>query len=215
MGDHNTIILSNSSYMEVPICENASLKADKKGIYYYKDSKDDINITGSSALSTDSGVNEMKKLKNGIVTGSEKINDGDVVVYLKDGIYSVFIKNTQYNDSLILQSTNKNLLIECWKTVNYHDPTKKPKFENASGSSGSGSGKVISAVEKTEKAVQSSASSKPTVSSSGSSSTSSSNWGYDFGSSSSGSSSKKSSSGGSVSKGSISGGSSSSDRFSF
>lgn len=207
MTEHNTIVLSNSSYMDVPVADNATLKADKKGIYYYKDNLDDLNITGCSNLSASSAGDEMSKLKNTIAVGSEKLNEDNAVIYVKDGIYSIFVKNTQYNDTLLMQSTNKNLLLQCLRTVKYHDPTEQPKFDNASSSSGSG--KIVRADVKTQKAVQSSAP-KATTSSSSSSSTSSSNWGYNFGSSSKSSSSGKSGGGGS-----ISGGVKSSDVFDF
>ena len=206
--EHTTIVLSKSAYMEVPKFKNATSKADKKGIFYYKDKKDDINITSCSNLSTSSGADEMKKLKNTVATGSKKLLEDNVVVYEKEGVYSVFVKNTEYNDTLLIQSSDKNLLLQCWNSVKYHDPTQKIKFDNGTGSSDSSS--VVSAVEKTESAVQSSTQSRAsTTSSSSYDSYSSSNWGYDF-SSGSGSSGG---SGDSVSKGSISGGLSSNDRF--
>lgn len=149
MSEHSTIILSKSAYMEVPVNPNATSKADKKGIFYYKDNDGDINITSCSNLSADSSSKSMKKLKDSIATGSKKITEDNIVIYEKDGVYSVFVKNTEYNDTLLIQSSDKNLLIECWNTVKYHDPTDKIKFDN-----GTDSGSVVNAVEKTESAVQ-------------------------------------------------------------
>lgn len=149
--EHNTLILSKSAYMEVPKYPNATSKADKDGIFYYKDKSDDINITSSSNLSASSSAKEMKKLKNSVATGSKKLKEGDVVIYEKNGTYSVFVKNTQYNDTLLIQSSNKDLLLQCWYTVKYHDPTDKIKFNDTNDSS---SGSVINAVEKTESAVK-------------------------------------------------------------
>ena len=189
--DHTTIVLSKSAYMEVPKNKNATSKADKKGVFYYKDKNSDINITSCSNLSTSSGAKEMKKLKNDVATGAKKLKEDKVVVYEKDGIYSVFVKNTEYNDTLLIQSADKNLLLQCWQTVKYHDPTQKIDFGNDTGSSDSGS--VVSAVEKTESAVQSSSQTQSTASSSSSSSDSSSSWGYEWRSSGSGGSSSSSS----------------------
>lgn len=203
--EHTTIVLSKSAYMEVPKNLNATSKADKKGIFYYKDKKDDINVTSCSNLSASSSSKEMKKLKNSIATGAKKEKGDGVVIYEKDGIYSVFVKNTQYNDTLLIQSSDKNLLLQCWNTVKYHDPTDKIKFNDTTSSS-SGSGSVVSAVEKTESAVKSSysSSSSSSTSSSTSYSSGSGSGGYsDFGFSSSSSSS---SSGSSKSSGSSGGG---------
>ena len=209
-GEQTTIVLSKSAYMEVPKDSNATSKADKKGIFYYKDKDDDINITSCSNLSASSSVKEMKKLKNSVSTGAKKMVENDVVVYEKDGVYSVFAKNTQYTDTLLIQASDKNLLLACWNSVKYHDPTDKIKFNGTSSDKGSGS--VVNAVEQTQTAVQSSVSSSSSGSS-GSSSTSSSSadssydysgsgsggysdFGFDTGSSGSSSSSGGSSGGG-------------------
>jgi hypothetical protein len=173
--EHTTIVLSKSSYMEVPKDSNATSKADKKGIFYYVDENDDINITSCSNLSASSSVKEMQKLKNAIATGAKKVKDGDVVVYEKDGVYSVFVKNTQYNDTLLIQSTDKNLLLQCWNSVKYHDPTDKIKFNDTTTG---GSGSVVNAVEKTESAVETSSSSSGSSGSSSYTSTESSSSDY-------------------------------------
>lgn len=161
--EQTTIVLSKSAYMEVPKEANATSKADKKGIFYYTDKKDDLNITSCSNLSASSSTKEMKQLKKSIATGSKKIKENDVVIYEKNGTYSVFVKNTQYNDTLLIQSSDKNLLLQCWNSVKYHDPTTKIKFNDTSTS---GSESVISAVEQTETAVQSSYSESSSSSSS-------------------------------------------------
>lgn len=198
--DHSTIVLSKSAYMEVPKNPKATNKADKKGIFYYNDDKDDINITSCSNLSADSSSKELKKLKDSIATGSKKIKEDNVVIYEKNGTYSVFIKNTEYNDTLLIQSSNKDLLLQCWNTVKYHDPTHKIKFNDTDDSSGSGS--VVNAVEKTESAVEKSTSTSTSSSSSSSSTAGTGSGGYsDFGfggssSKSSGSSKASGSSGG-------------------
>ncbi len=166
--DHSTIVLSKSAYMEVPKDPNATTKADKKGIFYYKDTKEDINITSCSSLSASSSEKEMKKLKNNITTGSKKLKEDNFVVYEKDGIYSVFVKNTEYNDTLLIQSTDLNLLLQCRESVKYHDPTTKIKFNDTSESSGSGT--VVDAVQQTERAVEKTTTSTSTSSSSSSSS---------------------------------------------
>lgn len=215
IAQHKTIVLSKSAYMEVPDNPNATDKVDKKGIFYYKDNDDDINITSCSNLSTSSSAKELKKLKNTVATGSKKLKEDNVVIYEKDGVYSVFVKNTEYNDTLLIQSSNKNLLLQCWNTVKYHDPTQKIKFDNDTSSSDSGS--VINAAEKTETVVKQSAPSTTSTSSSSSSSSSSSDssWGYEWRSSSSSSQSSSGSSGSSRSSGSVGGSASSSDLFDY
>lgn len=198
--EHTTLVLSKSAYMEVPDSPNATDKVDKKGIFYYKVNKEDLNITSCSNLSASSSEKEMKNLKDSIATGAKKSTEDGVVIYEKNGTYSIFVRNTEYNDTLLIQSNDKNLLLECWDTVQYHDPTTKIKFDNTTsgGSSSSGSNKVVSAVEKTQSTVQKSTSTSSSSSSSAPS-TSASSWGYDWSSSSSGSSSRSSSAGGSAS----------------
>ncbi len=185
MDNNTTFLLSKSAYMVIPDDENTSKDADKKGVFYYKDNKDNLNITICSNLSTSDGAKVLKSLKNNISTGAKKIIEGNAIIYEKDGIYSIFVKNTQYNDTIILQSADKNLLLACWKTVKYHDPAVEIKV-NDTGSSGSSG--VVSAVEQTENAVQSNYASSTSSSTSSSSSSSSSDsyyetFGYSTGSS--------------------------------
>lgn len=176
--EHTTIVLSKSAYMEVPKYANATSKADKKGIFYYKDKNDDINITSCSNLSASSSVKEMKKLKNSIATGAKKEVQDKVVVYEKNGLYSIFVKNTQYNDTLLIQSTNKNLLMKCWQTVKYHDPTDKIKFNGTSGPGGT----LVNAVEQTQSAVETTTSSTPSDSGTSTTSSEESSYSSDLGS---------------------------------
>lgn len=191
--NQKTILLSKSAYMQVPDTKNVSDNVNKKGVHYYKNKHDDINITSCSNLSDSSSSDEIKKLKDDVVTGSKKSTEDNVVIYEKNGTYSIFVKNTQYNDTLFIQSSNKNLLLQCWESVKYHDPAQKIEI-NDTGSSGS----VINVVEKTQDAVASSTqSSSSSSSSSQESSSSASSWGYDW--SSGGSSGRSSSAGGSAS----------------
>lgn len=154
-----TIVLSKSSYMKVPDVPNATAKADKKGIFYYNDADDNLNITSSSNLSASSSVKEMKKLKNSVVTGSKKIKEDNVVIYEKNGTYSIFVENTQYNDSLLIQSSDKNIAFSCWESIKYHDPSDNFKIDNTT-SNDTGSVKVVDAVEQTQSAVETSSSSQ-------------------------------------------------------
>ena len=78
------------------------------------------------------------------------------------------VKNTEYNDTLLIQSTDLNLLLQCRESVKYHDPTTKIKFNDTSESSGSGT--VVDAVQQTERAVEKTTTSTSTSSSSSSSS---------------------------------------------
>ncbi len=146
-----TIVLSKSAYMKVPDDPNSTSKADDDGIFYYKDAKDDLNITSSSNLSASSSSKEMKNLKNSVVTGSKKIKEDNVVVYEKNGTYSIFVKNTQYNDTLLIQSHDKNVVLSCWASIKYHNPSDKFKIDNTTSDS---SGKVVDAIEQTQNAVE-------------------------------------------------------------
>ena len=111
------------------------------------------------------------------------------------------LKNTQYNDTLLIQSSNKDLLLQCSQSVQFHDPAQKVEIKNDDGTP---STDVIDVVQKTESVVSSSSSDSGTSSSEVS--TSASDWGYDW-------SSGGSSSGGGSSR--AGGSASSSSRFDF
>lgn len=196
-----TILLSKSAYMEVPDTKNVSDEVKKNGVHYYKNDKDDINITSCSNLSASSSSKELKKLKENVTTGAKKSTENGVVIYEKNGTYSIFVKNTQYNDTLLIQSSNKDLLLQCSQSVQFHDPAQKVEIKNDDGTT---STDVIDVVQKTESVVSSSSSDSGTSSSEVS--TSASDWGYDW-------SSGGSSSGGGSSR--AGGSASSSSRFDF
>ena len=191
--------LSKSAYMEIPDNPDATLNTDKKGVSHYTDEKDDINITVASNLSLSSSKKEMKKLKDSVATGSKKTKEDNVVIYEKNGTYSVFVKNTQYDDTVLIQSSNKNLLLQCFNSIKFHSPTDSLKFNDTgkgSGGSGSSSSKVVDIAQQTQSTVKKTTSSSSSSSSSKSSSSSSSGYGdsySDFVSSSSSSKSSKSS----------------------
>ncbi len=191
-----TILLSKSAYMEVPDTENVSDDVKKNGVHYYKNDKDDINITSCSNLSASSSTKELKKLKDNVSTGAKKSTENGVVIYEKNGTYSIFVKNTQYNDTLLIQSSNKDLLLLCSQSVQFHDPAQKVEIKNSDGSSD-----VIDVAQKTESVVTTSSSDSSSSSSSSSSdvSTSASDWGYDWSSSGSSSGGGDSIAGGSAS----------------
>ena len=194
----SSIILSKSAYIKVPDDVNASHHVDKKGVVYY-DAKD-VNVTVCSNLSKSSGVSKLIKIKNSIETGSKKLKLNDAAVYLKDGIYSAFIKNSEYNDAILIQSPSKNILLQCLESVSFHDPSVKVDINDTNNSSNSDSGNVIDVIEETETAVGTSHSSSSS-SSSQSTSHEDSYTDYYYGSSSSSSRSSGSSSGGSSSGG--------------
>ena len=194
--------LSKSAYMEIPDNPNATLKTDKKGVSHYSDDLDGLNITIASNLSLSSSDKEMKKLKDSVATGSKKTNEDNIVVYEKNGTYSAFIKNTQYNDTVLIQAKSKALLLQCWKSIKFHSPTDSFKFNDTGSSSGSGSSSnVVDVAQQTQSTVQKSTSTS--TSSSSSSSSSSSGYGNSYSDfvSSSRSSSKSSGSGGGSSYG--------------
>ena len=190
--------LSKSAYMEIPDNPNATLETDKNGVSRYSDEKDDINITVASNLSLSSSKNEMDKIKDSVATGSKKIVEDNVVIYEKNGTYSVFVKNTQKNDTVLIQSSNKNLLLQCFNSIKFHSPTDSLKFNDTGSSKGSdtSSSKVVDIAQQTQSTVE-----KSTSSASSSSSVSSSSSGSSYGDSYSDyvSSSRGSGSGGSSS----------------
>lgn len=198
--NQTTIVLSKSAYMNVPIEDNATSNADKDGIFHYVDNENGINITScNSNISKKSSISKMNKLKNSTESNSKKIKEDNVIIYEKNGTYSIFVKNLEYNNTVILQSANKNLLMACWDSLKFHNPTDKFKFDNTTTSN------VVNAVEQTQSVVgdvsQSDSSSSSTSDSSESSSdsyystdssytTSGDNWVYGgYGSSSEGGSS--------------------------
>ena len=208
---YNTILLSKSAYMEVPAVPDAKSngKADKDGIFHYVDRENGINVTScNSNISKKSSVAKMNKMKNESESNATKIIEDGVVVYEKNGTYMIFVKNIQYNNTVMLQSFDKDLLMACWQSLKFHDPTDNFKISNKSSSSSSSSSVVVDAVEETQSVVgdvSSQSTSSDTSSSSSSSAsysetdtsytTSGDSWSYGgYGSSSGASSSSASSS---------------------
>lgn len=148
--EHSTMELSESSYMKVPVDPSAVSKADEDGVFYYFDKNNGINITSCTNLTSDDGVKTLNNLKNDVEVGSKKITEGNAVIYAKNGVYSIFVKNTKYNGSVLIQSTDKNLLLKCWDSLKFHSPTDSLKIED------SGSKSVVNATKTTENAVSSS-----------------------------------------------------------
>lgn len=145
--NQTTLVLSKSAYMNVPIAQNASSKADNDGIFHYIDAENGINVTScNSNISKNTSISKMNKLKNSIESSAKKVITDGVVLYEKNGTYSIFVKNLQYNNTIMLQSLNKNLLILCWKTLKFHDPTDNFKFDNTTST-------VVDAVEQTQSVV--------------------------------------------------------------
>lgn len=202
--EKTTLVLSDSAYMKVPVSSSATSKADKNGIFYYVDKEHGLNVTTyNSNVSKSAGLKTMNNLKNQIETGSRKIDDDKVVIYEKDGVYSIFIKNTNSNDTILLQSTDKKTLLECWESIKYHDPSDSLKFEDSSN--------VVNVTEETQTAIaqySSSSSSSSSDYSSSSDSGSSDSSSYNSPSAYDSSSSSSSYSGGSGSAYGSSGGSS-------
>ena len=169
--------LSKSAYMEIPDNPDATLNTDKKGVSHYSDNKDDLNITVASNLSLSSSKKEMNKLKDSVATGSKKTVEDNVVIYEKNGTYSIFVKNTQYGDTVLIQSSNKNLLLQCYNSIKFHSPTDSLKFNDTGSSKGSGNpSKVVDIAQQTQTTVK-----KTTTSSSSSVSSSKSSSGSSYG----------------------------------
>lgn len=195
--EHSTLVLSKSAYMESPVAENISGKPDKDGVYFYVDKENGVNVTSCSNISISNSSKTMNKLKEAIEKDAKKSYENDVVVYEKDGVYSIYVRNVEYNDTIIIQSLSKDLLLACWDTLKFHDPSDSLKFDDSNSTN------VVNAVEQTEQVVESatasaqSSSESASTQSSSSDYSSSSDWGYDWGYSDSGSGS----SGGSSSAG--------------
>ena len=195
--EHTTLVLSKSAYMETPVAENISGKPDKDGVYYYVDKENGVNVTSCSNISIANSSNTMKKLKDEVESDSKKTYENGVAVYEKEGIFSIFVKNIAYNDTILIQSLSKDMLLACWNTLKFHDPSDSLKFDNTTAG-----GNVVNAVEQTQNAVESSITSSDSSESSSASTSSSSDyssssdWGYDWSGSSSSSSSSSDSVGG-------------------
>ena len=160
-----TIILSDSAYMEVPESPNATSKADKNGVFYYIDEKNGLNVTScNSNITKKSAVQNVKKSFTDLESSSNKLVENNMVIYEKDGVYSVLVENDQYNDTILIQSTNKKLLVSCLNSINYHNPTDSFKVDDSKD--------VVNATQETQTAVQQASSSSDYGSSSTSSSSS-------------------------------------------
>ena len=181
--DHTTLVLSKSAYMESPVAKNISGEPDSDGVFFYVDRDNDVNVTSCSNISKSNSTKTIDKIKKELQTKSKKTYEGDVAVYEKDGIYSIFVKNVEYNDTVLIQSADKDMLMACWATLKFHDPSESLKFNNTTN------GVVINAAEQTEEVVQASTPSETTSTSAETSTaveettdySSSSDWGYDWG----------------------------------
>lgn len=164
--EHSALVLTESSYIEVPVDANAVSTADTEGVFYYIDKNNGINVTCCNPnISTTKGISVVDNLKNQIAVGSKMIIEDNAVIYAKNGIYSIFVKNSKYNDTVLIQSTNKNLLLQCWQSLKFHSPTDSLKIEDT------GSTTVINGTQ-TTKNVVSKSSTYTSASSSGSTSSS-------------------------------------------
>ena len=198
----STLLLGDRAAIEAPETTNYTQDSDKDGIFTYVDTVNEINITCCSNSSTDDGFKKMKSLKNSIEVGAKNINENNAFIYFKDGIYSAFIKNIDTKNTILIQSPNKNTLLQCLSTIKYIDGKSSFKIDKSSTN-------VVNVTKTTETAV---AKSNPTKSSSYTSSSSSSGGGSSYSGSSisdaygSGSSYSKKSSSSSTRSSSSSGG---------
>lgn len=150
--EHTTLVLSDSAYMEVPKVSNASSKADKSGIFYYVDSKNEFNVTSCNYdLAKKSAKSKMNDLKKSLESESNVINAGNVVIYENNGVYSIFAEDNEYNQSVLIQSKNKDLLIESWSTLKFHNPADIFKVDDSKD--------VVNVTKETENVISESTSS--------------------------------------------------------
>ena len=159
----STLLLGDRAAIEAPETTNYTQDSDKDGIFTYVDTVNEINITCCSNSSTDDGFKKMKSLKNSIEVGAKNINENNAFIYFKDGIYSAFIKNVDTKNTILIQSPNKNTLLQCLSTIKYIDGKSSFKIDKSSTN-------VVNVTKTTETAV---AKSNPTKSSSTTSSSSS------------------------------------------
>lgn len=201
----STLLLGDRAALEAPSTTNFTQDSDKNGIFKYVDKENEINITCCSNSSTDDGFKEMRKLKNSIEVGAKNIFEDNAMIYFKNGIYSVFVKNTETKDTILIQSPNMNTLVQCLGSIKYHDDTSSFKIDKSNTN-------VVNVTKTTETAVSKSNPSKSSSTSSSSTVSSSSSYNSYSGRSisdaygSGGSSSKKSSGSSSKSSSSSSGG---------
>lgn len=202
--EESTLVLSDSAYMKVPDNPKATDKSTGDGLYTYKDEINGVNITSTSNISKNSAVKKINALKDSIKSDSEIVSEGNVVIYEKDGVYSIFVENDEYKDIILIQSTNKDLLLKCWHSIKFHNPSDSLKVEDDTSNVVNASKTTQTATEKSSYSSQSDSSSQ-TNSLGGSGSDSSSqnggyyDWGSGSGSSGGSSSSSSGSSGGSSS----------------
>ena len=182
--EESTLVLSDSAYMKVPDNPKATDKSTGEGLYTYKDSKN-------------SAVKKINALKDSIKSDSEIVSEGNVVIYEKDGVYSIFVENDEYKDIILIQSTNKDLLLKCWHSIKFHNPSDSLKVEEDTNVVNA-SKTTQTATEKASYSSQSDSSSQTnSISHSGSDSSSPNGGYYDWGSGSGSSGGSSSSSSGS------------------
>jgi hypothetical protein len=163
--DYSAMELSDTAYMDIPEAPNATAKADKNGLFFYVDDEHGVNVTScNSNVSKKSAVTKLNELKTAFESGANQIQEGNIVIFEKDGIYSVFSENKETHDMVLIQSKDKDVLLKCYESITYHSPMDSLKVEESKT--------VVNATKETQTAIKQSSSSS---SSSGSSSSDSSN----------------------------------------
>ena len=161
--EYSAMELSDTAYMDIPDAPNATAHADKNGLFFYVDDEHGVNVTScNSNVSKKSAVNKLNELKSSFESGAKEIKEGDIVIYEKDGVYSVFSENKETHDMVLIQSKDKDILLKCYESITYHDPMDSLKVEEST--------KVVNATKETKTAIKESSSSSSSSSSGSSSS---------------------------------------------
>ena len=118
-----TITFNNATAVDVPASDAANSTKDAYGIYRYKDSKNNLNITSwnSMEVKTISGadlkVRDVESLKG---MESPAIEKGVPIYYNSDfGLYYAQTGNDTTHDNILISANNKDLVIKVYETIRY------------------------------------------------------------------------------------------------
>ena len=165
--EYSVLVISDTAYMDVPDNPNATHSSDANGLHRYVDDDNAFNVTScNSNISKKSAVTQLNEIKTSAENGANKIEEGNKVYYEKDGIYSIFAENKESKDMILIQSKDKDLLLQAYDSIVFHDAVDSLKVEDDK--------KIVNATKETKTAIKKSSQSSSSKSSSSSNSASAS-----------------------------------------
>lgn len=118
-----TITFNNATALDVPISDVAKSGKNDYGIYTYRDSKNNLNISSWNSLEQQTipgARGEINKLTNQKGSESPVIEKGVPVYYNnKTGLYYVQTANDTTHDNILISAPDKNLVLKVYGTIRY------------------------------------------------------------------------------------------------